>query len=58
MIYSDKYELRYLDTIKVTTEESFTNYFSDKVCELEKLRTSTKGVCTTLDAKNENAYLN
>ena len=42
MIYSDKYELRYLDTIKVTTEESFTNYFSDKVCELEKLRTSLK----------------
>ena len=42
MVYSDKYELRYLDAIKVTTKESFTNYFSDEVCELEKLRTSLK----------------
>ena len=52
MIDLGTYEIKYLNTGKMTPEKSFTNAYIDEIYELEQVRTSTKQLHTNLYAKN------
>ena len=45
------YDIKYLNTGKITPEKSFTNVYIDEVYELEQVRTSAKQLHTILYAK-------
>ena len=58
MIDLGTYEIKYLNTGKMTPEKSFTNAYIDEIYELEQVRTSTKQLHTNLYAKNTEENLN
>ena len=51
MVSSGTYEFKYLNTGKITPEESFTNAYSKEVYESEHVITATKLLRVILDAK-------
>ena len=51
MIDLGTYDIKYLNTGKITPEKSFTNVYIDEVYELEQVRTSAKQLHTILYAK-------
>ena len=57
MVDLGKYEFKYLYSGKITPEEWFMNAYAEEVYELEQVHTSTKQLCSTLDAKYENIDL-
>ena len=58
MVDLGTYEFKYLNTRKITPEESFTNVYAKELYESEHVRTSTKLLHVILDAKYEKADLN
>ena len=57
MVDLGTYEVKYLNTGKITPEESFTNDYSEEIHESEKVRTSTKLLHVILYAQCEKTYL-
>ena len=53
MVDLGKYVFKYLNTGKITPEESFTNAHVEEVYESENVRTATKRLRVILDAKYE-----
>ena len=51
MVDLGTYIFKYLNTGKITPEESFTNAYVEEVYESEHVRTATKRLCVILDAK-------
>ena len=57
MIDLGTYELKYLNTVKIISEESFTNAYIEEIYEWEQLLTYTKLLHTILGTKHEKADL-
>ena len=58
MVDMGAYEFPYLNTGKITPEESFTNAYTEDINESEQVRTSTKRLHAILDYKYKKADLN
>ena len=57
MVYLVMHEFKYLNTGKITPEESFTNYYTDEIYGFEHVRTSTKRLRVILYVRYEKANL-
>ena len=51
MVDLGHYELKILNTRKITPEESFNNAYTKELYESYHVRTATKLLCVILDAK-------
>ena len=52
------YKFKYLNTGKITPEESFMNVYAEEINKSEHVRTDTKRLPILLDAKYKKEYLN
>ena len=58
MVDLNMYQVKYLNTGKITPDEYFMNTYLEEVFESQHVRTSTKKLCTILDAKHKKSDLN
>ena len=57
MVGLGTYIFKIINTEKIIPDESFTNAYVEEVYESEHVRTATKQLCLTLDAKYKGADL-
>ena len=57
MVDLGTYEIKYLNTVKITLEEAYTNDYAEEIHELEHFCTDTKQLRVILDTKYEKADL-
>ena len=58
MVDLGTYKSKYLNTGKITPEESFMNVYAEEINKSEHVRTDTKRLPILLDAKYKKEYLN